>query len=229
MKKLLLAVLVSAFCLSATNAFAQKKTETQQEKMIRLEVENRVLNEQITRLTEQIVTLQVKMAELEKKQQSQATTLQNTASKPVNTNTIPLLGVSMNPYRNPSTNTQRNTSALKPYYANMDIQKKFEKWPRLEKWAAHEYKKMKHKIISAKEIRTFEEPSKIFGGHGHTVYELIFTIDLWSENRNKLDFTYSRTGCGRNPLSWNEELKVLGPLGWRKPDETWEWRGLEER
>ena len=59
MKKLLLAVLIGIFCFGAVNTFTQesKKKETTQPKTVRVETENKVLNEQIRRLNTQINNL----------------------------------------------------------------------------------------------------------------------------------------------------------------------------
>lgn len=56
MNKMLVAALVGVFCLGATNVFAQTQTqtkpETDQEKIIRLEVENAALRAQLVSLTQ---------------------------------------------------------------------------------------------------------------------------------------------------------------------------------
>ena len=69
MKKLAFAVFVGIFCLGATSAFAQTKKETTQEKILRLEVENRVLNERVTSLTQEIASLQSQLAAAKAKDQ----------------------------------------------------------------------------------------------------------------------------------------------------------------
>ena len=69
MKKYLLPILTTALCLTTTSAFAQAKKETTQEKMIRLEVENKVLNERVTALTQEIVSLQSQLAAFKAKDQ----------------------------------------------------------------------------------------------------------------------------------------------------------------
>lgn len=72
MKKRIIALLIGVLCLSAINGFAQTQKETPQEKIIRLEVENRVLEERVKGLTQEIVSLQSQLAAA-RAQQSPAT------------------------------------------------------------------------------------------------------------------------------------------------------------
>ncbi|MBP5404141.1 MAG: hypothetical protein J6Y17_03525 [Elusimicrobiaceae bacterium] len=58
MKKLALAILVGIVCLGATSSFAQTKKETTQEKILRLEVENRILKRENLLLQERLSALE---------------------------------------------------------------------------------------------------------------------------------------------------------------------------
>ncbi|MBP5403964.1 MAG: hypothetical protein J6Y17_02615 [Elusimicrobiaceae bacterium] len=175
MKKLALAVLVGIFCLGATGAFAQAKKETAQEKILRLEVENRVLNERVTALTQEIASLQ-----------SQLAAAKAQAHKPV-------LKAPRGPF-------------IKPYYVNIHVQQKCEKFQKCAQWAAETYERFLKtnrifKITNIKEETYFKEPSRLWGGSGTTVYKMYIYTNLTR------DFCeYIRTGKGKNPTMWEDDF-----------------------
>ena len=78
MKKITIAILVGTFCLGTTNTFAQTKQETSQEKIMRLEIENKVSQKLMDSLARKVATLE---AELNKQQAAaqQAAAKKNTA------------------------------------------------------------------------------------------------------------------------------------------------------
>ena len=63
------------------------------------------------------------------------------------------------------------------------------------------------KIKKVKEEQFFDEPSKIFGGSGETVYKVYLYVN------SGLKYIYQRTGKGKNPLSWKETLDCTYPSG----------------
>lgn len=175
MRKLALAILVGTLCLGATSSFAQNKKETAQEKILRLEVENRVLNERVTSLTQEIASLQSQLAA------AKAQTRR------------PVLKVQNRPF-------------IKPYYVNMRVQQKCEKYEKCAQWAAKTYERfLKNnrifKITNIEEETYFKEPSHLWGGSGTTVYKMYiytnFTRDFCE---------YIRTGKGKNPTMWEDEF-----------------------
>ncbi|MBP5404143.1 MAG: hypothetical protein J6Y17_03535 [Elusimicrobiaceae bacterium] len=181
MKKLAFAVFVGIFCLGATNAFAQTKKETTQEKIIRLEVENRVLNERVTALTQEIASLQSQLAAA-KAQRPQAT----------------------------ATYTQAKPT-VKPYYANAQIQQKCEKYTKCAEFASKTYQyysqKYKHfQITKVSEEQFFDAPG-IFGGSGETVYKLW----LYTNLHPQYPCMYVRWGKGQNPTSWKDKMELSVP------------------
>ncbi len=62
MKKLVFAILIGVLCMGATNTVAQKqqKKESLQEKVLRLEMENQILQRENTQLKKQLTSLQPK-------------------------------------------------------------------------------------------------------------------------------------------------------------------------
>ena len=103
MKKLVIAVLVGTFCLGTTNTFAQTKKETPQEKIMRLEIENKVRQELMDSLSRKIATLETELNKQQAAAQKEAVAKKNTAT------------------------------ALKPYYATLEVQQKCEKYPKNKK------------------------------------------------------------------------------------------------
>lgn len=181
MKKLALAVLVGTLCLGATSAFAQTKKETTQEKILRLEVENRVLNERVTSLTQEIASLQSQLAAA-KAQQPKATAIH-----------------------------AQTQSAVKPYYANAQIQQKCERYTKCAEFASKTYQyysqKYKHfQITKVSEEQFFDAPG-IFGGSGETVYKLWLYTNLHPE----YPCMYVRWGKGQNPTSWKDKMNLSVP------------------
>ena len=72
MNKVVLTVLTALLCLSTASSFAQTKQETLKEKVVRLEVENQVLSEQVTSLKTAVSSLQSQLAQLKQNQAKQA-------------------------------------------------------------------------------------------------------------------------------------------------------------
>ena len=140
MKKLVIAVFVGTFCLGTTNVFAQTKQETPQEKIMRLEIENKVKQELLESLTRKVATLEAELNKQQAAAQKEAVAKKNTAP------------------------------ALKPYYATLEIQQKCEQYPTCAKWVKDQYELMKShndsfKITDVKEDKYFKEPKTIHKLH----------------------------------------------------------------
>lgn len=154
MRKLALAVLVGTFCLGATSSFAQTKKETTQEKILRLEVENRVLNERVTSLTQEIASLQSQLAAAKAQQTKAPVTVQ---SKPV-----------VKPYyANAEIQQKCEKYAKCAEFASKTYQ-----------YYSQKYKHFQ--ITKVSEEQFFDAPG-IFGGSGETVYKLWLYTNLHPE------------------------------------------------
>ena len=142
MKKMLLPVVVCVCCLGATNVFAQAQKETTQEKIFRLEVENKVLNEQITSLTNQISSLTSQIGSL---RSELATEKAKNAQQPNQ-----LIHNSRPTFSN---NQRASSTNQKPqYYMTAEIHQIMRRYPKTAQWAKEMYNSDKSfKIIEAQE------------------------------------------------------------------------------
>ena len=170
MKKLVIAVLVGTFCLGTTNTFAQTKQETPQEKIMRLEIENKVRQELMDSLSRKIATLETELNKQQAAAQKEAVAKKNTAT------------------------------ALKPYYATLEVQQKCEQYSTCAKWVKEQYELMKchndpFKITDVIEEKYFKEPK--------TIHKLHLRINGLSSLKEAV---LTRTGLGTDPLSWEEEI-----------------------
>ena len=210
MRKLMLAVLVGVFCLGTTNTFAQTKQETPQEKILRLEVENRVLSERVTALTQEVVSLQSKLAAAQA-QQTQSQQTQGYQAQSYQAQGQRTWG-SMNNFglkpawKAAAQTNEDNTSSLKPYYANMDIQQKCEKYPKCAEWVAKQYAKETKrdrifKVTNVKEEQYYHHQTWLT--NEYTVYGLYLYTNLTST-----PVIYYRMGRGQKPLSWNDWIEL---------------------
>ncbi len=120
MKKLMMCTLIGLFCFSTMTSFAQTKKETPQEKILRLEVENKVLREQVQNLMQQVIELKAQ----------QKTMLRN-------------------PGTQTSANHRKASVPLKPYYANLDIQRICESSSLCKSFAEREYATYQFQITKA--------------------------------------------------------------------------------
>ena len=180
MKKITIAILVGTFCLGTTNTFAQTKQETPQEKIMRLEIENKVRQELMDSLSRKVATLEAELNKQQVATQKAAPAKKNTAT------------------------------ALKPYYATLEIQQKCEQYKECAKWAKDIYELSKShgspfKITSTKENRYTQE-SGIFHRTVKTVYKLVLYINGADESTWTDRATLIRVGLGTNPLSWEEKM-----------------------
>ena len=184
MQNKLIATFLAVVCLGLTTpALAQtpqKENETPQEKIMRLEIENKVRQELMDSLARRVATLEAKL-----KESKQQVAAQKAAAAKKNT-----------------------APTLKPYYATLEIQQKCEKYPKCAKWAKQTYNYQKNKnrpwqITNVKEHQYFVEPGW-FDRVGETVYEMrLYVNGSSSEFKAR---TFRRTGLGKNPLSWEENI-----------------------
>ena len=115
---------------------------------------------------------------------------------------------------------QNIVPALKPYYANMEIQQVCEAYPVCANRVQKRYNKFKgyrdriihrdFKLESMREERYFQEPSKLFGGSGWTYHKIYFKTS-WGR-----EACLTKKGKGKNPLSWSVSIddpyKFIFPL-----------------
>lgn len=178
MKKITISILVGTFCLGTTNTFAQTKQETPQEKIMRLEIENKVRQELMDSLSRKVATLEAELNKQQAVAQKEAVAKKNIAT------------------------------VLKPYYATLEIQQKCEQYPTCAKWVkeTYNYWKSQHQpwqIKRVKEQQYFVEPGW-FNRVGKTVYKMIFYTTISSSDFTAPEFI--RVGLGKKPLSWEERV-----------------------
>ncbi|MBR2081548.1 MAG: hypothetical protein IJ876_00805 [Elusimicrobiaceae bacterium] len=129
MKKLMIAVLTGMLSLTATTSFAQTKKETPQEKILRLEIENRVLREEVERLTQALV-------------QARTTSQVKPQSQP-QTNSSRSNGGG-----NSSTTKPKSSVSKKPsYYVDEEVKVACENWETCGPWARSMYNRNNSFVI----------------------------------------------------------------------------------
>ena len=177
MKKRMIVVLAGMMCLTALSSYAQTK-ETTRDKILRLELENRALKDDVMSLTREVGALK-----------DQLSAARNQRAYP---------------------NVQSQTSGVKPYYANAQIQQKCEQYAKCAKWAAKAYQyHLKYnrtfQVTEIKEESYFKE-SKSLGGRGETIYRLWLYTNLYPKH----PCVYLRWGKGLTPVSWKDKMVLSG-------------------
>ncbi len=214
MKKAWLGGLIGICCMSVANVCAQVP-ETLQDKVLRLEIENRELNERILSLMQELSFVRSQLTVLTGATsngqagamvypgQLSATTVYPTfAGGSVYTGQV---GTTMMYPGQTGATVVYPVVALKPYYANIYIQQMCEQYPICAVWAAKRYQRKSNGkelfiLTDVREETYFKEPSKMFGGSGWTYHRIYFQTS-WGK-----EVYIERKGRGEHPLSWEEKI-----------------------
>lgn len=160
MKKLITYTLVGLFCLSTTTGFSQTQKETPQEKILRLEVENKVLQQKNHKLTQQIMKLKTLLQS------------RNTATQPGASWATPW------PQQAPTPSSQGSKKAslptLKPYYLTLEVQKKCEKYPRCRQAVERNYQQDPFYQVVSIQFQTYTWKKLSFSGVRDTTETRLF-------------------------------------------------------
>lgn len=183
MKKLMTCTLVGLFCLNATGAIAQSKQETPQERILRLETENKVLQNQIQALTQQVQEL---AAQIKKE--------------------------------TPKSTTNKSVPELKPYYANLDIQNKCDKFKKCHDRMGSLYQGQKYFGVSVQVTEaTYESyvlQPRFWERAEKTVQRIFIRVDFTRNGflETTKYWRFTRTGLGKNPSIWSESADSMNAL-----------------